>query len=93
MKLETAPRVEYGDDEDDPINCPLCEGELTYVKYEHDTVCIECGHVRGAQQSRGQRTRTSVWEEWWEHRRTSDEYEGWYGENRIRMVGGFRSSY
>ena len=82
MKLETAPSVEYDDEE--LMTCPICDGEDTYVEYDYDKVCIECGHVRGVPQSRWQRTE---WEQWWEHRRS--EYSGWYGESRIRMVGGF----
>jgi transcription initiation factor TFIIIB Brf1 subunit/transcription initiation factor TFIIB len=86
--FEKAQRVEYEDD-DEPMQCPICGSENSYIKWKFEKMCEDCGHVRGGQQSRGQRNRTSEWERWWEHRRSSDEYSGFRGENRIKMVGGF----
>lgn len=83
MDLDTAPRIE------DDAECPICGGEATYVRYENARVCEVCGHAP---------TSTNVgesddWEEWWMHRKSSDEYSGWLGPSRIRMVGGFKYVY
>ena len=79
-------------DEDDNSECPLCDSEDAYVKYDDDIVCENCGHVRGGEGKPQYNIETEVrplWHEWFEYRRENDEYSGWYGEDRIRFVGGF----
>lgn len=90
MDIETAPNAdEHRDADDDPSECTICDSEDSYVRYDGDTVCIECGHVRGGDEpaSGG----TNPWVEWWEYR--SSECEGWYGSTRVRMVGGHQHMY
>lgn len=90
--FEKAQRVEYEDDEE-PMECPICGTENSYIKWDYDKLCEDCGHVRGGQQSRGQRDDQTEFERWWDHRRNMDEYSGWHGELRIRMIGGFEAAY
>lgn len=88
MQIETAPL--------DPAKvdstCDHCGAENTYVEYDHDTVCSECGHVPTPSLATESLDTRSEWEKWWEHRREED-YEGWYGEDRVKFVGSFTYEY
>lgn len=90
MDISTAPSVPNDDDE--PTTCDVCSAENSYVLYDGDKVCSECGHAPDGRQE--QFTTDDVadpWAEWFSHRRA--EYAGWYGEDRIKFVGGFASAY
>lgn len=89
-KLEQAPRPE-----DEPFECPHCEGD--YVLFEGDKLCVECGFLAHSGGNRDVDVLSSnanveqIWIQWWDHR--DSEYEGMYGENRKKMVGGFIAVY
>lgn len=85
MDIDAAP-VANEDDED--ASCDDC-GSGTYVLYDGDKVCRDCGYLAQPQDS----PTTDDWSTWVEHRRSNDDYSGWYGENRIKMVGGFAAAY
>jgi hypothetical protein len=104
MKLETAPRhdefvaIEDGDSEarsmdrakDGDEECAICDGENTFVLYEGDKVCRQCGHAPSPKAG-SSADEQSEWERWDEHRK--DEYSGFYGDERIKFVGGFVAAY
>lgn len=78
--------------DDDDRECPVCGAEDgSYVRYRGDTVCSRCGHVPTP--SNPDFTTETPWEDWWKRRRANDDYDGWYGEDRIRMIGGFIGAY
>lgn len=87
MDIENAPQRH----EDEERECGLCEAEGTIVVYDGDKVCKNCGHTPGP--SRGTADEQDEWAEWFEHRREYEEYSGWFGENRIKFVGGFADAY
>lgn len=87
MRLEDAPRV----GEDNQHECPICTSEGTYVLYEGDKMCAACGHVPGVSNTLTSASEDDEWAEWREHRH--EEYSGWYGRDRIKMVGGFVRPY
>ena len=92
VTIETAPRADGAErkDEDESVDkCTHCGAERSYVLYDNDKVCKECGHVPTG--SEGPSNESDPWGEWWEHR--SAEYSGFYGPNRIKFVGGFESAY
>lgn len=85
MELKTAPRH----DEDGDEECAVCDGENTFVLYENDKVCKNCGH---APDSRGRsESGLNKWQQWHKHRH--EEYSGFYGEERLKFVGGFVSAW
>lgn len=85
MDIETAPNAdEHRDADDEPSECAICDSEDSYIRYEGDTVCIECGHVRGGDEPMSEGK--NPWVEWWEHR--DENYDGFYGPDRIKFVGG-----
>jgi len=84
MNLDTAPSVAYEDDEE----CNNCGATNSFVLYDNDKVCTECQH---APQTDATPTTTDAWVEWWEHRDAN--YSGFYGSERIKMVGGFTGPY
>lgn len=87
MGIDTAP-VANEDDED--AECDNCEGG-TYVLYDGDKLCRDCGYLAG---SRPRQTEDGdEWSSWQQHRRDHEDYSGWYGEDRIKMVGGFAAAY
>jgi ribosomal protein L37AE/L43A len=86
MKLSQARYVE----EDAQHECPVCGADEEYVLYEGDKMCSECGHAPDPGARRSVTANESPWESWWDHR---EQYDGFYGENRVRMVGGFVSTY
>jgi hypothetical protein len=75
------------DDEDD--ECPVCGAENSYALYDGDKVCSQCAHVP-SHDTREEET-VDEWTEWQQHR--AERYSGWYGEDRIKFVGGFASVY
>lgn len=83
MRLETAPTVE------EDHECAICGATGSFVLYDHDKVCRECGYVPSADD--GDETEDDEWERWFEHR--DEDYDGFRGEDRIKMVGGFASAY
>lgn len=87
MEIDTAPRADQESDED--VECDNCGSVNSYVLYDHDKVCRECGHIAGSGE-RADDTR-SEWQQWWDHR--DDMYSGFTGKDRIKMVGGFGSAY
>lgn len=70
--------------------CPVCGAVGEFVLVDHDSVCENCGNVNGAIRNDEDLTE---WEQWWQHRRNSNDYVGWTGHNRIKFVGGFASTY
>lgn len=86
MNLETAPKHDEGEDEE----CAICDGENTFVLYENDKVCKQCGHAPTSTDRPSDNTETE-WSRWEQHRR--EEYSGFYGDERIKFVGGFTSAY
>lgn len=82
--------VQYIDPESQH-ECPVCMAEA-YVLYEHEKMCANCGHTPSPEGSSGLvTTPREEWKDWHQHRR--EEYEGWYGEDRIRFPGGFVGAY
>lgn len=65
----------------EPFECGECDG--AYVMYDGDKVCMGCGLMSGS----ADREYQSEWESWREYRR--ENYSGFIGEDRARMVGGF----
>lgn len=70
----------------EPYECEECEGPII-IDHNEDKRCFDCGLLTSTPSSR--EYRSNQWEEWDEERRTNDEYSGWYGEDRLKMVGGF----
>lgn len=69
--------------------CHLCE-DGHYIRLEHEKVCDECHHSPARTRDSGHVTE---WEYFWQHRRDTDEYEGFTGPSRVKMVGGFAGPY
>ena len=69
----------------EPYACDECDGP--YIMHEGDKMCARCGLLSGSADTE----EVDPWEEWREHR--DEHYEGWTGEERIKMVGGFASPY
>jgi thiamine kinase-like enzyme len=91
MNIDNAAKIE--DDEGEVQMCNDCE-EAPYVLFEGERLCRECGYVAGSGGRPTRRlTNDEAWTEWHEHRRNEDDYDGWYGEKRIKMVGGFAAAY
>jgi predicted amidophosphoribosyltransferase len=74
--INCAPRAS-----NEPFECPECEGE--FVMHDNDKMCKDCGLLVGVDSGED----PSEWAEWEEHRR--ENYDGFYGEDRVKMVGGF----
>jgi hypothetical protein len=92
MGIDTAPKI-HNDDEDDSdeyVACDNCESG-TYVLFDGDKVCDTCGVL--AKRPEGVSRTSNPWGSWVEHRRSHDDYSGWFGEDRIKMVGGFIHPY
>lgn len=85
MNLENAP-IPEGEEERE---CPVCEREGSIVLHDGDKVCRNCQFTTSSESQR--RREESAWDEWHDHR--DDEYEGFYGDDRIKFVGGFSSAY
>lgn len=71
----------------EPFECD-CGGE--FVMYDGDKVCDDCGLLSGTESV--DVDVDGPWGDWWEERR-SDRYSGWYGEDRVKFVGGFLSPW
>lgn len=67
--------------------CNHCDNGVLHVQGA-EAVCDSCYVVIDS--DRPPKTVKSEWELFWEHR---DEYEGFYGPDRVKMVGGFGRSY
>lgn len=89
MNIETAPSATDGVDEEP--TCGVCGAEGSFVLYDRDKVCIECGHAPDGGESLDAHNSGDRWVEWWQHRAAN--YDGFYGDGRIKMVGGFGSAY
>jgi hypothetical protein len=85
MKLKNAP-IPEGEEERE---CPICDSEGSIVLHEGDKVCRECQFTTSSESQR--RDRDTSWADWHDHR--DDEYDGFYGDGRIKFVGGFASAY
>jgi len=85
MKISNAPSVDDAGERE----CNVCGSEGTFVLYDGDTLCTECSHSPSAR--RDGTSDTDDWDDWFQHR--EEEYEGWYGEDRIKFVGGFGHAY
>lgn len=83
MSIDSAPKPE-----NEPFECVECGDD--YVMYDGDKVCVACGAMPGPTIDQ---TEGDHWRQWQNHRRTSDDYEGWHGEDRIKFVGGFLSPW
>lgn len=68
--------------------CVLC-GESNYVQNGSELVCPECFHVPIHESKR----RTEKHDPWDFFDRKRDEYSGFYGPERVKMVGGFARIY
>lgn len=89
MDIDTAPTAD-GEDDDD-VECDNCAGG-TYVLYDGDKLCRDCGYIAGS--GGGSREReVDDWAAWQQHRREHEDYSGFHGPDRIKMVGGFASAY
>ncbi len=74
----------------EPFECSECEGEL--ILDGDDKRCSDCGLINGY--TTVSRTESqNPWEEWWDYRRNDDDISGWFGKDRITMVGGFLSPW
>jgi len=86
MELETAPSV----DEAEEKECAVCDEEGTFVIYDGDKVCDNCGYAPAGGGS-SVTADEDEWQAWLVHR--DEEYSGFYGEDRIKFAGGFASAY
>jgi len=69
--------------------CPVdeCEGEL--LQADHERFCSECHTVMD--EATFPNNNRSLYERWHEHR--NKEYSGFYGEDRVKMIGGFEAPW
>jgi hypothetical protein len=76
------------DNSESPDACTIqdCDGE--YVYEDGTKYCDTCHYAPTKQPSTNQK---GVWESFWSHRR--DNYSGFYGQERVRMIGGFFNPY
>lgn len=74
----------------EPFECGACDGPLI-MDEEQNKRCFDCGLIPGDTRSTSGEGET--WSEWQDHRRDNDNYDGWYGADRIKFVGGFFSAY
>lgn len=72
----------------EPLECESCE--VGFVKYDGDKFCPECGILSGSSLNEEP---TDEWREWQIRRRENDDWEGWYGEERVKVVGSFLSAW
>lgn len=66
--------------------CWHCE-EDTYIQRGHERFCPTCFHAPDGYPKEAE-GHVDEWRAFWEHRET---YEGYYGEDRQKGVGGFAS--
>lgn len=80
------------DDEDAACTRDGCDG--TFVDMDHEHVCNRCGYVRGTggQEERSYRER-HLPDEWVSFEKERSQYNGFYGPDRIKFVGGFARPY
>jgi len=88
MKLDDAPVA----DDEDP-SCTNCKNG-TYVIYDGDRVCNQCGHLSGTGdgdvRTYRERHLTDEWRNW---ERERDDYDGFRGPDRVKFVGSFARAY
>lgn len=72
----------------EPFECDGCEGPLI-MDDNGDKRCFDCGLLASAVEV--EKETTNPWCEWREHRR--ENYSGWYGDERVKMVGGFLGAW
>ncbi len=83
-RLHNAPIVS---DEDGPVECQVESCDGTYRQYDYEHICDECGHVRNSD------FHTDTSDPWERFDNKRDEYSGFTGEDRVKMVGGFVGAY
>lgn len=74
----------------EPFECDECGGPIVIDGEDEDKFCASCGLLTTVDTIEPDEVE-SDWEKWRDHRR--DEYSGWYGEDRIRFVGGFKGPW
>lgn len=90
MKIRNAPVADHDDD----AECEIADCGGEYVLYDHDCVCRRCGHISGTEDTSDEGYREEcLTEEWVQYERKRAEYDGFYGHERIKFIGGFASSY
>jgi hypothetical protein len=89
MRLEDAPSMSFTAEDEEPEKCEICGTEEPYVKYDNNKTCKCCGHLPN--HSTSDDDNSNPWQSWWEHR--ADMYSGFYGKDRVKMVGGFSSAW
>lgn len=93
MDISNAPVADREDDAECDVES--CGG--TYVLYDNDRVCDECGHLSGTGNRNGDSTmgyrEEHLPEPWVEYEKEREQYSGFYGEDRIKFPGGFASAY
>lgn len=83
MNLETAPTVEH-----EPVVCTLCS-EASFVIYENDKVCPDCGYLAG---TGGSGEPDHPWFRWRTIRNELFEKEDG-GNDRRKVVGSYVHAY
>lgn len=68
-------------------SCPWCDDGRLY-KIDGDIVCDSCFY--SPEKTLSEPRDRDRWQWFWDAR---DRYSGWYGPDRIRMVGGFIGAY
>lgn len=69
--------------------CSQCEDGV-YYKYDDDLLCGTCHYTPDRTSSYSGVNGDGEWERWWDER---EQYDGFYGPDRVRFVGGFPGSY
>lgn len=92
MNLNRRP---VADSDDDDAECDVTGCEGTYVMHEHDRVCMHCGHISGTGEKNADYRERHMPDPWvrFEKARNSEKYDGFYGPDRVKFVGGFVSAY
>lgn len=88
MDIDQAPTADGEDDED--VECDDCGG--TYVLYDGEKLCRDCGYIAGSGGS-AREADADEWASWHQHRREYEQYSGFRGPDRIKFVGGFAAAY
>jgi hypothetical protein len=70
--------------------CTVCE-DGTYIRLENEKVCDTCQHSPAKNLTIT--TEKDVWTAFQTYRRENEDYNGWYGPDRIKFVGGFAGPY
>lgn len=71
--------------------CHQCEdGHYRTIEDKNEKFCDTCFCLKERPTKVDE---PDEWEDFWEHRRSSEEYGGWHGPKRIKAPGGFLSAY